>query len=223
MSGEGIRPFRFTRIEPPEQEQCEKGDEALQKAVHAAEKMGFERGYAAGAAEAECRWTRMLERERQAAFEEGRSRGRHDIASLSAALSEAISQYRKRLEAAEGEIESFAIELSLAVIRKILGKRNSRGEFIRRIVREGLSAVSPLKPSRILLNPGDIELYEEKHGLNVEADASLAPGDVRIDAGRLFASGSLEEAIEEMRKSILHASLSRGSVNRPANADNAES
>lgn len=181
-------------------EQSEEDDSEQKEALRKGYEEGLEQGRAAAQAELQA----IRAQAEQDGFEAGRARAAVEIERARAALADVLKHLKtQRLRAAE-EIESFAVELALALAARLIEQDAPRAEFVKRMAAIGLKALAPEAPEAIYLSPADLALVGQGFGdLPVKADQTLKPGSVRVETAELFVPGGIGEAFGQIRAATM--------------------
>lgn len=177
-----------------------------------------------GAAEAVAREP-SLEELRQEAFEAGRAAGRAELPWRDAdALRSALISLEEAARALGGVRRDYLmaqrralVELALAVAERVLGRAVAADpDALVAVVERALAQLGADEPVRLRLCAGHLETLElglapqlarlaAEHGVRVEADRELVPGDVRVFAGRSQVDARLEECLRRVRDELSEA------------------
>ncbi len=156
-----------------------------------------------------------LKAARQRGFEEGLARGLERATQVIDALKRAIAEVDEMRNGLAKTLETFCVDLTLAIVSRLIEEEVVRAEFVNTLVRYGVEALAPHKPVRISLNPADISILGARlAALPVEADESVAPGHARVEAAELFVEGGIDQAFEQIRASILKTRARRNKGGR---------
>src|SRR5262249_32110688 len=120
------------------------------------------------------------------------------------------AEHRARLD----EMEKAAVELAVAIARKLLFDRLDAGAYpVEALARAVIARLPPRRPVRLRLHPDDKALLEKRLGgdpliadnpeVEVVADAALAPGDCRADAGEVRVAAGLAPHLAEIHRVLL--------------------
>lgn len=173
-------------------------------------KAAYDEGYAAGLAQGG-----------EIGIQQGAERGRREVHEVFAKRAENILEALGRLEAAVAasrgriarDIQQGAYELLVAAA-EYLARRSIRLErgSAAPVLADALEWVTS-RPATVFLNPQDLEdlrelapeLLErlEPPAWQLEADAGLATGDVRIEHPEGVVRAGLEERLENLKRSLL--------------------
>jgi flagellar biosynthesis/type III secretory pathway protein FliH len=161
----------------------------------------------------------------QNVYEEGRAAGRAELPWREA------EDLRSAVEACEGMARGLAalqrtylrahrrclVDLALAVAEKLLGRAiEAEPDALTGILERAIEALDEVPATRVNLSRRDSEILERglapdlarlthEHGIAVEADPNLAPGDVRVFAGITEVDGRLSELLRRMREELFEA------------------
>lgn len=205
MIGANAKPYSFPTLvalaaPPPQTVETSPNDAELREAVARGYAEGFERGRA----DAEERAKSVLEASQREGFEAGCAASRTGVERALGALQEALAELAHERDALAGEAESFCVDLSLAIVSRLLEEDSVRADFVARAVAAALKNLAPEIPSAIYLNPADLALIESQlKNLPVKADEHLAPGHARVDAGRLLVDGGIDQAFVQIKSAVL--------------------
>jgi len=185
-------------------------EESMEVRHAAAQRQGYEDGYAEG-----------LER---ALAEADRTRGEESrrVESALAALTQAISEVREAGVRLHSEIQSTAPRLAFALVEQLLAREleltlNPGREAIVRI----LALDEGTQPAMVRMNPEDLLKLGEISDLglgrevSVVADPAVEVGGVLVEIGNTTLDGQMDTALERVRKVLL------GSVNSEVSYDQA--
>ena len=161
------------------------------------------------------------ERER-AAFEEGRAAGRAELPWAEAeALASAIDAVEQAARALASLRSSYLdlhrralVDLALAVAERVLGREiEADGDALAGVIAQALEAAGEERPLRLRLAPGDHETLSAGHaprlaalleesGVAVDADPELAPGGLRLEAGRTEVDARIGEILKRVKENL---------------------
>ncbi len=176
----------------------------LDREKTAAARRGYEEGLAQGRAAAEDETKAAREAARNEGFEAGVAEGREQAACAAAALEQALEELRCVRESFAAETESFCVDLALAIVARLIEIDSVRADFVTAAAAGALKALAPEEPTALHLNPADrAVLGDSLSKLPVKDDPSLAPGHVRVEAGRLMVQSGIDEAFAQIKASIL--------------------
>jgi len=165
---------------------------------------GYSDGLVRGRADAELQAKALFENARGEGLEAGRAAGAVEIRRTLSALTDALEKLDDERKVVVREAESFCVDLSLAMVSRLAAEDSVRADFVVRAIKDALTNLAPEPPRTIFLNPADLSIIGDKlEGLPLSADEHLAPGHTRIDAGRLFVGGGIDEAFAQIKTSIL--------------------
>jgi flagellar biosynthesis/type III secretory pathway protein FliH len=172
--------------------------------VTAAIARGYADGFERGRGDAEEQAKSAVEASRREGFEAGRAAAHTAIERALGALEDGLDKLGRERDALAGEAESFCVDLSLAMVSRLLEEDSVRADFVARAVAEALKNLAPEIPRAIYLNPADLALMESQlNGLAVKGDENLAPGHARVDAGRLLVDGGIDQAFLRIKSAVL--------------------
>ena len=143
------------------------------------------------------------------AREEGRQEALDELSgSTGKALVEAARRLDVAREQAEREVGPFAVELAVGIANLLLRREVDSGHYdIEGIVREALAASGVGRaPCVVHLNPTDVERLEGvpfRKGTEIEADTSLAAGDVHISTPQGLLVRELDGCLAAVREKLL--------------------
>jgi flagellar biosynthesis/type III secretory pathway protein FliH len=171
--------------------------------LQAALARGYEAGLVQGREAAGAALKSAAEAARQQALDEGRDAGLAELRSVVQALRAALDGNAQVRATLAEEAEAFAVELALAAVARLAAVDEVRADFIKRAIATALQTLSPQPPTEIVLNPADAAWAKaELADLPVRADETIAPGSVRIDAGRLLVESGIDQALEQIRSAV---------------------
>ncbi len=175
-----------------------------------------------------------LEAMRREAFEAGREAGR---AERPPGEAEARAAATRLLEAAARELaesrveylraqRGALVELAVAIAERILDREVSTDPAaLVASVEAALDAVPDEEPAVVHLAPadhaslcageGEAPAVLARHGVEVAADAALAPGDVRVRAGAARVDARRERLLERIREALLPSTFAPVDVEEP--------
>ena len=190
-------------------------DAELDREKAAAASRGYEEGLAQGRAAAETQASAALEAARKEGFEAGAAEGREQAGRGAAALEQALEEIRLAREGFAAEAESFSVDLALAIVARMVEMDTVRADFAAAAAANAIKALAPEQPSAIHLNPADRAILQEKvSGLPVKDDPSLAPGHVRVEAGRLLVQSGIDEAFAQIKAAMMETRARRKSAKK---------
>lgn len=176
---------------------------------------GYQEGLAQGRAAAESETAAVLEAARKEGFETGAAESREQARRAAEALEHALEEIRHTGESFAAEAESFAVDLALAIVARLVEMDTVRSDFITGAAANAIKALAPEQPTAIHLNPADHVILEGKlAGLPVKDDPSLAPGHVRVEAGRLLVQSGIDEAFSQIKAAMLETKARRKSARK---------
>jgi flagellar biosynthesis/type III secretory pathway protein FliH len=177
-------------------------DVALQEAIARGYRDGFARGEAAARLAAQ----EINQQARSQGFAAGRQEGFQQVTQAADALRRALVEFADFRVELVAQAESFCVELALAMAAKLVDVNQLRADFIRRTIHAAIKVLAPEAPRTIFVNPTDVKCAESAFSeLPVRPDESIAPGGVRVEAGRLLVEGGFEQALEKIRASVFEA------------------
>lgn len=157
-------------------------------------------------ADLQARW---LAEERQRAQAEGQ-RVEQVLAGLTQAVEALRAEYRRHL----AELEQDAVELAVAVARRLLLDRLDDGRFpVEALVGAALKRLASDGPVVVRLHPDDLALLERRtggrplvpsdHEVRLVADPEVARGGCRAEAGEVLVAFDLEAQLGALRGLLL--------------------
>lgn len=171
---------------------------------------GYADGFAQGRAEAEAAAKVTIGAVREAAVAEGRAEGFAQMRQAAAALTNALAGFEDERAGLARECESFCVDISLAAVARLMETSAARAEFVTRAIAAALKVLAPAPPSAIFLNPADRALVQDAFaGLALKDDETLAPGQARVEAGRLLVEAGIEQAFEQIKSAVLEVRTRR--------------
>lgn len=187
-----------------------KTDRDLQQAFDEAAQRGYTAGFAQGRIEAE-KATQVTGTEAQReGYAAGHEAGLRAVAPLIDALRESSAQLEARRTALMAEAESFAADLALAIVDRLIATDRARKDFIRRAAQAAIKALAPATPAAIFLNPADAAHAPSLlTDLPTRLDENVPIGGVRVDAGRFVVEGDLRHAFELLEESVRTTKIRR--------------
>lgn len=194
----------FRSYKEPERE-LEKAAELDQAKAEAGQR-GYEEGLAKGRSEAEQEARGAFETARREGFEAGAVDGRERASRAAEAIEQGLEEIHRERERLAAEAESFCVDLALAIVSRLVEIDSVRADFVSRAVANALGALAPEEAEAIYLNPADREILGKKlkrKRLPIMDDAELAPGQVRVDAGRLMVQSAIDEAFAQLKTAVL--------------------
>lgn len=141
---------------------------------------------------------------------EGLARGAAEARQLIASLKTLTEQLRQPLAAIDAGVQNMVVELSLRIGSQLaLRELRQDPAALLELVREalGLLTPAPLEP-RIRLHPQDLETLREvlaqepQPAWQLEADATLAPGDCRVAGDHAAVDARMSVRVAEIAKSL---------------------
>lgn len=175
-----------------------------QAAVAQAMTEGYEAGLVQGRAAAETAAKEAIEAARGEGLAHGRDEGLAQVRQVAQTLSEALALMDEERANLARECESFCVDLSLAIVARLVEADTVRADFVSRAIVAALKVLAPQPPSAILMNPADRLLARGAlEGLPVHDDETLSPGRTRVETGRLLVEAGIEEAFAQIKSAIL--------------------
>jgi len=195
-----------------------------QLAVEQAIADGYQTGLLQGQAAAEAIAKEVTQAARKEGFEQGRNEGLAGLRPVADALSEALSALSQEETNLVRECESFCVDLTLAIVARLIEVDTVRAEFVSRAVAAALKVLAPQPPSAIFMNPTD-RAYAQPvlQGLPLQDDETLTTGHTRVEAGRLVVEAGIEDALAQIQSAVLNVKRGRGGVESVIAKSNTES
>jgi flagellar assembly protein FliH len=173
-------------------------------AVNEAIERGYASGFSQGRADAEAAAVEAAKAARAEGLAQGRAEGLDEIKRAGAALGAAAEQLEAERAALAAGAEAFCVEVALAIVARLVEADAVRAEFVGRAARLALKALAPEAATAIFLNPADRAIAgPQLKGLPLKDDETLAPGHVRVEAGRLLVEGAIDKAFDEIRSAVI--------------------
>ncbi|GEM_PF-3511741 len=174
----------------------------IEAARELARREGFARGREEGLAAARQEAQELVAKAREEAVAAGLAEGRETIAKTAAALEAADRRLEEIYSQARQEIEQFAVELAIAVVRDLTSVKLKR-QFLARAIQRACDSLKPVAPTTIWLNPSDAKLVADALGTApIKESAAIAPGAFEVEAGSLFVEGALAEAVNILESQL---------------------
>lgn len=171
---------------------------------------GSAEGLERGREEAKLEARELLESSYREGIAKGHADGLAEMNGAAEALRGALDEFSLERANVVAEAESFCVNLTLAVVARLIDADETRAEFVRRSVAKALQALAPEAPTAVFLNPSDLKcVAETMSDLPLQEDATLASGTSRVEAGRLLVESTLEEAFNQLRSAVLETKLKR--------------
>ncbi|HUA35769.1 MAG TPA: FliH/SctL family protein [Candidatus Binataceae bacterium] len=172
------------------------------------------RGYAEGRERGETEVAAAVSSARENGFREGlasgHEEGRVEMLRTAEALGAALAEFNEQRATLSHECEQFCVDLALAIVTRIVDESPVRAEFVTREVSKALKLLAPEPATEIHLNPDDHKLAKDAFaGLPLKDDATLSPGHVRVEAGRLLVEAGIEPALEQIKSAVLEVKKQR--------------
>ncbi len=175
-------------------------DAKLEEAI----RKGYEDGLTQGRIAAATELDAMRQTVREQALEAGRAEGLAEADDAAAAMTKALAQLEAERREMAQQIETFSVDLALAIVSRLVEVDSVRADFIARQVAVALKALAPHRPQVIYVNPGDRALLGRRIAdLSVQDDEALARGTARVEASSLFVEGGIEQAFEQLKGAVL--------------------
>lgn len=150
-----------------------------------------------------------LERHRTEAFDEGIARGKEEsLLGPAGALTRAAEALTRARGEAEDSLARVAVELALEIAESLVHRSLDSGAAdLESIVRESLK-LSEVDRERctLHLNPDDLDQLPTSNlpaNLSVEADASLARGDLQLETPHGLLVRDVQASLEDIRERLL--------------------
>ena len=163
-----------------------------------------------------------LETIRREAYEAGRAAGRAElpwteaetVRSVLAALEEALRGLTALRRGYLVDNRTAALELAFAIAEQLLGRAvRTRPDVVAELLARALPLAGDAAAIEVHLSTRDLEALRageapalarlvEEHGLTLEADAALAPGEGRVLAGRTRVDARLGEVLRRLREEM---------------------
>jgi len=171
---------------------------------------GSAEGLARGREQARIEAHALLESSYREGIAKGHADGFAEMNAAAEALRGALNEFSLERTNVVAEVESFCVDLALAVVARLVEADETRAEFVRRSITKALQALAPEAPTAVFLNPSDlICVAQTMSDLPVQEDATLASGTSRVEAGRLLVESALDEAFNQLRNAVLETKLKR--------------
>jgi flagellar biosynthesis/type III secretory pathway protein FliH len=185
---------------------------AQQRAFQEATTRGYAEGFEQGRTQAISASKEMFEEARQQGFAEGRSQGSVEPAQAAASLRQTLELFGEWKAHLHDQAESFCIDLTLAVVERLVGLSDARADFINRTIRAAIVALDPETPQRICVHSTSVGFVASVFpDLPVRPDDSVPPGGARIEGGRLLVDSNIQEAFEQIKHAVLETRSGRTS------------
>lgn len=185
-------------------------DSELQKAFDEAVRRGYAEGLSQGRADAAIETQAAAAAARSEGYSAGREEGLVGVDALAAALREALVDLEGRRATLTVDAESFAVDLAIAVVERLVGTDKARLDFIKRATAAAVKALAPAMPTALFLNPSDAEhARAQLTDLPIRLDETMPTGAMRVDAGRFLVEGDLEEAFAQLRQTVFETKTRR--------------
>ncbi|HLI15986.1 MAG TPA: FliH/SctL family protein [Acidimicrobiales bacterium] len=148
---------------------------------------------AAGYEEGRQRAAVELEQERQALRRRADEELRRALGALEAAHDELAARFRQATRDLEDAVASLVVDIARAVLRREVA---CGADALAR----ALSLAGDRPGAIVRLNPADLPTEASVHsGLELRADASVAPGGFELEVGETLVDGRIETALERVR------------------------
>jgi len=184
----------------------------LEAAFDDATARGFSEGVARGQREAETAAQQLLEESHREGLQRGHADGLEEMHRAAAALHDAYGKLIIERSRMLAEAEGFCVDIALAIVERLAVTETVRVEFVVRLVRAALEALSPEPPTAIFLHPEVRARVEHAlKDLPLRDDENLASGGARVEAGRLLVQHSIDKAFAQIRDAVLELKANRQS------------
>jgi flagellar assembly protein FliH len=191
---------------PSNQAEIEAQEAAIQEAIA----RGYDDGFAQGQSAVESASKEIFERARQQGFAAGYDQGLVQSVQAAAALRQAFDQFSEWRADLKDQAESFCVELTLAIVARLIELNETRADFVKRAVQGAIVALDPESPQTISVNPADARFAASAFPeVPVTADESIPPGGARIEGGRLLVDGSVRQVFEQVKRAVLETRVRR--------------
>jgi flagellar biosynthesis/type III secretory pathway protein FliH len=128
-------------------------------------------------------------------------------------LLEAATSLRARQQEHLEEMQRLAIELAMAIASHLLHDRIEAGDYpVENLARKLAERLDTPQPVTVFLNPADLTLLQERlregplfpHGADVQlvADAGLARGNARAQAGDISVVADLDDQLADIARNL---------------------
>lgn len=175
-------------------------DAKLEEAI----RKGYEDGLIQGRIAATAELDAMRQTVREQAVEAGRVEGLAEADDAAAAMTKALAQLEAERRQMAQQVETFSVDLALAIVSRLVEVDSVRADFVARQVAHALKALAPQRPQVVYVNPADRALLGRRIAdLTVQDDEALARGTARVEAGSLFVEGGIEQAFEQLKGTVL--------------------
>lgn len=178
--------------------------------VNEAIQHGYADGYKEGAAAAEGAMLKAARDAHSEGLARGQAEGLAEVRRVAEALSQAIDDLNDERAALGAEAEQFCVELALAIAARLVETDKGRAEFVVRAAKAALKVLAPEPATAIFINPADRALAgNDLKGLPLKDNPTLAPGYVRVEAGRLLVESGIDKAFEEIKSTVIDVKTRR--------------
>jgi flagellar biosynthesis/type III secretory pathway protein FliH len=179
-------------------------------AVSEAIARGYAEGRASGNAEAEKHGELAYKTARSEGLAAGHGEGLTAMQSAGEALGAALKEFNQQRASLTQECEQFCVDLTLAIVSRIVEASPVRAEFVTREIRNALKLLAPEPATAIFLNPDDHKLTAESLAdLPLKADDTLTSGHARVETGRLVVEAGIEPAFAQIKSAVLEVKRAR--------------
>jgi flagellar biosynthesis/type III secretory pathway protein FliH len=178
--------------------------------VNEAIQRGYAHGYKEGSAAAEGAMLKAARDAHSEGFAHGQAEGLAEVRRVAQALSQAIEDLNDERAALGAEAEQFCVELALAIAARLVETDTGRAEFVVRAAKAALKVLAPEPATAIFINPADRALAgNDLKGLPLKDNPTLAPGYMRVEAGRLLVESGIDKAFEEIKATVIKVKTRR--------------
>lgn len=139
---------------------------------------------------------------------EGLDAGRREVAPVIKQLRQIMADLQKAWTQLQGQAERDAVDLGLAVARKVIGREPSVSpELVLEVVKAAVAKVADQDRIRIRVNPADVEMVQrhdeaigqwvnKTEALAIEADAGVAAGGCMVETDFGDVDARLDKQLE---------------------------
>ena len=213
MIPDSAKSFAFparSRLDAFEREAEQTRNAELTGALADAIARGYAEGLARGREEAKAEARELFENSYRDGTERGHAAGLAEMTVAAEMLRQALEAFDAERANLIAEAEKFCVELALAIVARMLESDKARADFIRRSTQAALQALAPAAATAVFLNPTDLAcIGKTMSELQLQADATLARGTARVEAGRLLVESSLDEAFAQVRAAVVEVKTKR--------------
>ena len=197
----GFSPSIAHQLQPPPEAQAVEpvepaapafDEEQLQQMLDQARAEGHAQGLAEGRTQTQQQWQQRLDDHINGA-------GRESVQRVDGVLQGLEDNFKQLQSGMAQELLNLACDIARQVVRQEL---RSQPQALLPVIREALDMlVEESRPVTVRLNPADFELLDEalraEHGahsrIQWQGDASIAPGDVKVESGGAEIDGGLDK------------------------------